>query len=434
MLEKPVSLLKNSPQFKSVVLRCYFVAASFATTVVLARMLSPSEFGLYSIVVAGALLASGLAHSGAVPILVRESARTRDLQFVSRATAYALAYALSILTVIFIVTVVLGSRVESFAIEFAAYGYAIAAFLCASAIISAAVRGAGRTILGQVPEMLIRPTLFLVAFVFVATKLELLSARSAAQVHILAVLLGLLFITTAFFSVRRELTGTGDHLFRPFLFLQQLLTVALVSWAAVANAQLVTILTGVYADETTVGMYRVAFQFSMLVTIGLVAVDSVLAPRFSEAWKEQNTARLQEILSSSCRWSLVIGLPIGACIVLISPLVIRSVFPDLYGESLPAILVLVIAQAVNAGFGSIGTMLIACGLERSVAVVSASALAVAIALAALLIPSLGVIGAALAAGSSLVFRNLGCAYVAYTRLEAVPSPFFGRTKKASQEL
>ena len=91
-------------------------------------------------------------------------------------------------------------------------------------------------------------------------------------------------------------------------------------------------------------------------------------------------------------------------------------FGSNYVEAATALRVLVVGQFINATAGSCGVILSMTGHQREVVNGVAGALVVNFALSILLIPGLGIIGAAIAAATGLAVWN---AYLAYRAIRLV---------------
>jgi O-antigen/teichoic acid export membrane protein len=81
-----------------------------------------------------------------------------------------------------------------------------------------------------------------------------------------------------------------------------------------------------------------------------------------------------------------------------------------------AVVILSIGQIINAMMGSVGVLLLMAGYEREVAIAAAISAALNVLLNLIMIPSLGIAGAALAVAGSLFVWNVLLSVCVHRRL------------------
>jgi len=414
----------------SIFMRAYFVGVSFLITIILANFLGPETFGRYSLLMSIAILASGLSQAGAVPLIVRETAKTDNTQRIRLSVRFTLTLVTLVLTLAFVFYATFFHPPDA-SKSGIAISYAISIVLCVSAIVSAAVRGMGHTLVGQFPDMFVRPTLFLIAIGIVAMVSTRISAENVLFLHVLAILAGLAFIS-AVFLVKANALSTDIPFHLDYLrWIRDMGRIASVAWLGVVSAQVVVILTAVLADTVAVAGFRVAVQFSMLMAIGLSAVEAVQAPRFALLYQKGALDEIQNLVRTSSRLSLMIAVPVGLFLITNPETLLALFFSPEYVTAAPAIRILALGQIVNASFGSIGIVLVSCGYESMVIRVNAIVLLVILIASIVLIPAAGLNGAAIAVSLSLALRNVLFAFVAYRKLGVWPSPFMHLPKQST---
>jgi O-antigen/teichoic acid export membrane protein len=139
----------------------------FLSTVLLARSLGPSDYGVYAYVYALVSLLSVPSEFGLPTLVVRETARgiaQKDYALVQGVWHWSgwmtgiISITLVILTGIFILFFkepLAGIRLETFL-----WGLALVPLIALGDLRGAALRGLQRVVAGQLPEFLIRPGLF----------------------------------------------------------------------------------------------------------------------------------------------------------------------------------------------------------------------------------------------------------------------------------
>lgn len=196
-------------------------------------------------------------------------------------------------------------------------------------------------------------------------------------------------------------------------------------WLALTNlgmAMTDTIMLGIWTDSESVGIYGVAARTAMLTSFILIAVNSVSAPKFAALHAQGNGQDLSRLASNSARLTTLLSLPV-LLIFLIFPEQVLWVFGPEFMAGAAVLSILAAGQFVNAATGSVGYLLIMTGNERLERSLAAGFFLINIALNLVLIPLLGMVGAAISTALSLGSRNL----VAYVL--ARQKGLIGRTRR-----
>ena len=398
----------SNQAYWSVGLRGYFVASTFFATVLAARLLGGAMFGSYTFVMTIALFIAGLAQAGAVPLAIRETARTKSVHYVKQFFPFTLGVLVTMVAVLF-------AGLSVFRVSGALAGtglfLCVAISLCSAigTLMAGVVRGSGSTIKGQLPDLVIRPSIF-VALLGVVWMLDRsIDVEAALILNLVAV--GGTLLTSAILlvnSLQAMKGGTREDI-RLLAWVRDLFRIAVVGWIGAASLHAVILIAGLVGELTVVGEFRVAAQFSLIIPIGLVAVESVQSPRFAAAYAAQSLDDIRSLLRESRFIALLVAVPLSALLVLFAAPLLSLLFPPEFENASSAVRVLAIGQVVNCYFGSVGTLLISCGREADVIRASALALLVLACFSIALIPAYGSLGGAVAASISLTIRNLLCA-------------------------
>lgn len=162
---------------------------------------------------------------------------------------------------------------------------------------------------------------------------------------------------------------------------------------------------GVWTDAATVGVYGVAIRIAALTAFILVAVNSVIAPRFAALHALGNYEALERLAQRSTAWMLLAASPIILFLLLIPEWILQLFGADFVGGA-ALLRILVLGQLVNVAMGSVGYLLMMTGHERLMRNnIMLSALLNLIGNLAL-VPAFGAMGAAVSTAFSLAFMNL----------------------------
>jgi O-antigen/teichoic acid export membrane protein len=165
------------------------------------------------------------------------------------------------------------------------------------------------------------------------------------------------------------------------------------------------IMIGIWMDSKSVGIYGAAMRLAMLTDFILVAVSSIVAPKFAALHAQNDNRALGALASHSARLMALLALP-PSLVLLVAPGFVLGIFGPEFQAGAPALVILTVGQFINVATGSVGYLLIMTGhekIERNLAVGFAL---VNVLLNLILIPTLGIEGAALSTGTSLALQNL----------------------------
>lgn len=132
----------------------------------------------------------------------------------------------------------------------------------------------------------------------------------------------------------------------------------------------------------------------------------IIMPQMSRLYAAGDMEALQRLATTSARWILLAGLFAATVLTLFGNLFIAFIFGRIYETAYPALIILTVGQLFNAAFGSVGVLLNMSGHERDTLIGVAIACSMNIALNFVLIPPLGILGAAIATASTLVLWNI----------------------------
>lgn len=177
------------------------------------------------------------------------------------------------------------------------------------------------------------------------------------------------------------------------------------SVAAIVQPQIVLVLVGALDDVKAGGVFSAAFRWAGFVSFLQVVAVSPLAPALARLHASGDKARLQRLLSTTAAVVAAAGLPVALVLVVFSRQALQ-IFGDAFTEGTRALVILVVGELVNVATGSVAIALIATGHERTVAWVTATAVAVTAALCLVLIPRYGLEGAAIARSVGVAALNV----------------------------
>lgn len=166
-----------------------------------------------------------------------------------------------------------------------------------------------------------------------------------------------------------------------------------------------------FVSTKDVGIFSIAFRISTLISIVLVVVNSIAAPKFAEIYWSKRRHELQKFISQTSKimfWAALVF----SLIVIFSSKEILLFFGEEYLEGKLSVLILVIGQLFNASMGSVGLLLNMSGNEKVFRNIILCTTTITIFLCVFLIPTYGFIGAALAVTiNEFIWNSISSYYV-----------------------
>lgn len=161
---------------------------------------------------------------------------------------------------------------------------------------------------------------------------------------------------------------------------------------------------GALAGLSEAGVYRTAFMICMLFQLVNASFATMAGPHIAKASAVDDRAGVMGITWKVGLIGLVLVAPLAA-LCLIVPGFLLGLFGEEFVAGALTLQLLAAAQTVNVVFGPVGTALIMVGRERQVLAIEIVASSIAVLLALILIPQLGMVGAAIGFASATVLRN-----------------------------
>lgn len=392
--------------------------------ILLAHALELSDYGIVVFVIATLTLLTIPGVFGLDRLLIREVAvdhlrnslgRARSL--VSGARRIVLGASLIIGAVTAAVTWLVSGGSASATATSMWIGLLALPFATWNRVQQGATLGLSRIVAAQIPEMLVRPLVFIG---LVAILLLVLSSQLPPQVVIVmhvvsyaaAVAAGAVYLGR---TMPRD-HGMTDASAASMPSLRQAASFAALGGASVINNQAGIVLLGLMATTEQAGLYGAAARLALLVPFPLTAINAVLSPTAARLWHAGRIDELQRVVTLSARLTLLLSLPAAIAFIAFGAWFLDAAFPPAFVVAAPALAVLSLGQLVNASMGSVGVLLQMTGHERTAAGAVAAGAGITLVLSVALIPIAGIVGAALAAAASLTAWNVWLAIETRRRL------------------
>ena len=393
-------------------LTVFYTGLLFVTTLVLTRALGASAYGVFAQVSAVVALVGVAASPGVERLLTREIAvygatgensLARGLLRMSSKVVLLLSLSTSLVAAL-ATWLINGRAVTPLVIAFWV-GFTIVPLNALSRTRAAALMGLRRVITAQVPEMVVRPVLFLVLAIVLQYAFPPFTVLDAIALSAMASAVA--FLTGAYLMHRdtpqpvrqaipsydlRSWRRSAAHFFA-------------ISATTVVSAQIGIVLLSALSTSANAGLFAVANRGAAIILLGITAVSTVIAPSAARLWAQGDVARLQRIVTTSARATAVFAVPVTVALI-----VFGSYFLALFGsefqEATLALRILCVGQLATSFTGSVTQLLLMAGQERRVAIAVGIGAILHVVFDLALIPIWGLEGAAVGATASLIVSEV----------------------------
>jgi O-antigen/teichoic acid export membrane protein len=284
-----------------------------------------------------------------------------------------------------------------------------------------AMQALGRVVSGQFPEYFIRPVLIIVGIVTLEL-LGRLTTTSALIANVSGVAVAFVVGATLLVRALPATVRSAKPAFETRQWLRASLPMMLISGVWMANSYAAVLIVGAVDGPRSAGIYTVAQKGAELIVLILFATNMPLAPAVARLYAKGDRDGLEHTIERMARATLLVSAPIAAGFIAF-PGIYLGLFGSGFQTAAPALMILALGQLINAAAGPSGNVLIMTGNERIAVRGVAAGLVANVVLAVLLVPPLGVTGAAIAFAASLVLWNVALVVVARRRVGVNVTPF-----------
>lgn len=281
----------------------------------------------------------------------------------------------------------------------------------------------GEVVRAQLIVPVFRPLMVIaVVLVIVYTTDIALTAPIATLIH-LPVLAILLMYTAArlqrlYPTEAREITPE----FRTKAWIRVSGSLVLMSSLQILLTKTDIAMLGVLQTTTDAGIYSIATQIAALVLMGNLASTALVSPHITALHEAGDHEALQQLIDKAARINLAVSVPVAGVFYLFGGTALTMFGAD-FSVGYYSLIVLVSAQLFVALAGPVGAVMAFTGHEREATKIIGGCTLLNVILNAALIPLLGLVGAALATGVSLIVRSALLARAVQRRLRLVAHPF-----------
>lgn len=165
------------------------------------------------------------------------------------------------------------------------------------------------------------------------------------------------------------------------------------------------IVLGIFLHAREVGIYSIAAALVGFVPLALQSVNQIFSPTIAELHARGDMELLARLFRSLVKWTLGLTLPLAAVMILFAPSIMGMFGPD-FVPGWPVLAVGTFGQLVNCGVGSVGYLLLMSGNQKKLLRIQFVMALILVSANIILIPRIGLLGAALAGAMVAAASNL----------------------------
>ncbi|MDH5695327.1 MAG: flippase [Dehalococcoidia bacterium] len=181
-----------------------------------------------------------------------------------------------------------------------------------------------------------------------------------------------------------------------------------------------TLMLGYFKVPEVVGLYNAACPLAQFISHPSAAMLLIYTPVATGLYSQNLMAELRRNYTILTKWVASLTLPIFLVLCLFPEAVLNLLFGSAYITAAPALRILSLAFIIHNLFGPRGATLIALGYPRFVMWSVLAAAIINVALNIVLIPPLGIVGAAIASAVSIILVDIILTARVYSLCRAQP--------------
>lgn len=397
-------------------LKLLSAAMAFCSSIVFARALGASEFGVYSFVSAWVSLLAILAGLGFPQYLIREGVQAPHCLAWMRTFADQRAFLCG--GVCALVLVIFGTLAQ---LRFDSHIFLAAAplplLLALSSVRQALLQAQGWLVRSQWPSLLLIPT---VSFLLCSVLWLSQGGVSAAQLMSISTISAAIALLINHLQFRQAVSPKVSQE-AAALRVGQAFPFMLLACTYFVSSRIDLIMLGINSKPQELGIYSVSSRAAELLVFLSMASVTAVAPSFARLLASKKKDELQLLVTSLGRRLALLTVPPALIIFIFAPQLVPLIYGHSYAEGATILQILIVAQLVAVLGGPLGTLLNMSGNEKSHLLGVALGVLLNILLNTLLSPRYGAIGAAIATCGSILFSRVVLLLQVRQRLDIRPT-------------
>lgn len=407
--EPKMRLLKGS--IGGLALKLSSTGMNFLAAILMARLLSPVEYGIYSYVMAIIFFISIPTTLGLPSLVVRyiasyhaksEWGYIRGLLLASN--KIIISSSILIISIVWLSTYLFSDKFNSQQLSTLQVALILLPLMSISSLRSATLQGLNHIVIGQFPETILKSIviLSLLYAAYIILPREVMTPSFVMYIQVAST--SIAFITGAFLlwkkMPKQVMNATASFEYKKWL--NSAIPMLLFGGMLVINQKTDLLMLGWLKGTYSVGVFEVASRGAEFFLFILGAINSAAAPTITNLYVTGETSRLRKLITNCTYIIFIVSLLLFCFLFFLGDILITTLFGIKYIEAYEPMIILCSGQLICASLGSMaGQLLIMTGHERETAIGIGVGAILNIVLCSILIPKYGLNGAALASAISL---------------------------------
>lgn len=391
---------------QSAIIKILDVILVFILNIIIARYLGASELGVYTLYLSSINIALLFSIFGTTKLVARETAYS-DVEGENKSITFSISF--SFLMTFFTILIFFLLNYKVFELDFSViFGLSSVIFLrTLIGILTAILLGQKKIYQSIFFEKIIPSIFFLVLLLSIFPLQKEVDSELILFLYLLSMFTGLLCII--FFSqiikyIKKcwNYSSKGENK----VFMKSSFFFFSIAGVQQININIDVLSIGFFSSIENVGIYKVALQFSSLLTIGIQVSAIFLLPHIIGAIKNDNKNELVRIARLSASFSFFISAVAYVFLFSTKDYLLVSIYGEGFDNSIFPLLILGAFQVINSFFGSIAMIASSLKEEKEVSRAIGIAAIINVVLNVPLIHLFSIEGAALSTGISILFWNV----------------------------
>lgn len=403
MKKNLISVLLKSVMGTGVILILGKVLILFSG-LLLARGLGPNEYGMYNYILSLCTVIAIPLVSGLNPLIVRETSKSLIDSKISQIKGL-LVWVFQYCSFMYLFILIVSLCLYLLDIENKNYIFLILIIVLLKAVLniqSSFLQALKQPIISNIPLNIIIPlgtVTCLLTYKYLGFNIKV---TTALTVFSLSAIIGVLFSIYCLIKFLPPRLLTENIETKNKLWRHSMVSLGLIGVITTLNSELATILLGYIGTLTDVAFFKVSLSGVVLLSVGMQAVNTVIAPDIAKKFQSNDIKELQTSITNATFLSSVVSLPIFLVIIIFSQELISLAFGADYIEASLSLVIVAIGQFINILFGSVGLILNMAGHEKKTLKSFIFGLILTSILLLLLVPLYKYVGAAISISIGMV--------------------------------
>ena len=161
-----------------------------------------------------------------------------------------------------------------------------------------------------------------------------------------------------------------------------------------------SVMIGYFMKDVDVGIYAAAVTLSQAILLPSWALQAITGPMIATLWGKGDRAGIEKVVNDTLKYTAAFIIPIAFAAVILAPDLLKLIFGERFMSATDSLCILLIGTGFHAIWASVGTALSSTAYVKVIFILSSVSVAANILLNVLLIPHLGITGAATATSSA----------------------------------